>query len=597
MNTCRHCSQPSVDEFCCPACRVVYETICGAGLQAYYRRREVVPSTPSAVATSTAWMNRAEAAEPFLAHLANGDLQATFLIDGLHCAACCWLVEKAVGQMCREARVNYSTSRLTATWSPQQIGMGDIMARVASVGYRATPATEDAAMPADRVWMLRLAVAGFSAGNVMLLAAALYCGAFSGMEAGWVLFFHWVSLVLCLPVVGFAAVPFWQGACAAIRHRVVTMDLPIAVGLATTFSYSVWATLAGQPKVYFDTVAMFVFVLLIGRTLERSSQRRVASTVERLLASGARTARRIDGVEIDVRDLLPGDVVEVRTGDKMPVDGVVLAGRAWVDEAMLTGESTPVEKSADVAVTAATLCVDGTLQVRATRTGSETTLAQMARLVAAAQERRAPIQRVADRAAAVFIGVVLGLSVVTLWLWHAQGWGQAMMVAVSVLIVTCPCALGLATPLAVATASGRAAAAGILLRGGDVLEALQSATCVVLDKTGTVTEGVLEIRRVEAKDRTAALRVAAALERHATHPVARAFLNVDAEVATDVHTLPGLGVEGRVHGRAALLGSPTLLRERGIGVPPAATGETEVWLAVEGQVVAMFALADRVRTE
>ncbi len=617
--TCKHCAQPvprSGDEFCCPACRVVYETICGAGLGVYYERREMAPARPAAgTDRSRDWMNRPEVAEPYLARLPDGKVRATFVLDGLHCSACCWLVEKAVGQLCDDARVNYSTSLLTAVWQPETLGVGDVMARVASVGYRATPRAADGTVsdstPADRTALMRLGVAGFSAGNVMLLAAAMYCGAFSGMEASYLTFFHWISLVLCLPVIAFSAVPFWHGAWAALRHRVVTMDLPIAIGLLTTFLYSVWATLDGKPHVYFDTVAMFVFVLLIGRSLERGSQRRVAGAVERLLALGARTARKQvgdDHVEVDVRSLVPGDVVQVLPGEKVPVDGVVLEGRAWVDEAMLTGEATPVSKAAGATVTGATLCVDGTLHVQATRTGNDTTLSQISHLVEEAQARRAPVQRLADRAAATFILVVLTLSAATYWLWHAHGVEHALMVAVSVLIVTCPCALGLATPLAVAAACGRAAAQGVLFRGGDVLEALHGATRVVLDKTGTVTDGALEVQAVFARDRDAALAVAAALELQATHPLARAIVQACERPAraTDVTTWPGLGVEGLVDGRRARLGSETFLRERGLTLPQGlaqdaaaaeARGQTVVWLALEDEAAAAFALADRVRAD
>lgn len=622
---CLHCGLPvarTEDRFCCSACALVYEAITGAGLGAYYERRDDAPQRPPTApeARGYAYFNE-PAVQQRYAQERDGVLEAACMLDGMHCAACCWLVERAVSDLpgVVEARVNFATSRLRVRWSADRTGMGDVMQRVATFGYRATPydpsAQEATRTRASNAMLLRMAVAGFCAGNIMLIAAALYAGYFSGIEDEFRDFFHYVSLALVLPVVLYAAQPFLRGAWGALRHRSVTMDVPISIGILVSFAYSVWATLARRPDVYFDTVANFTFVLLVGRLLEAAARGRVASTVERLLALGARTALRVaDGVrtEVAVEELVPGDVVEVLPGMKIPVDGQVIEGQAFVDESMLSGESVPVARRVGSAVSGATVSLDGVLRVRAERTGSQTALAQISRLVEDAQSRRAPMQRLADRAASVFVVVTIALACLTAALWWGAGAQRALMVAVSVLIITCPCALGLATPMAVAATAARAASRGILFRGGDVMEALTTVDEVFLDKTGTLTEGRFALRRTLLADglaEEAALRVAAAVERFSSHPLARALVEAGPAgtlPAESVEHAPGRGVAATVAGARVILGTLAFLRERGCEANAAlhdaalhceADGCTLVWMARDGRVVAAFALADRLRAE
>lgn len=606
--------------FCCHACRLVFLAIHDAGLDAYYTRRGLPPLRAADLPEEMAWLNQPEVQASYVtAH--DGVVEGSYVLDGLHCAACSWLIEQSVEGLegvC-EARVNYATSRLRVRWEEGRTGLGNVAHRVAAIGYRATPYhPQQLERPRQRqanTLIMRMAVAGFCAGNVMLAAAALYCGALTGMDASFHRFFNWVGLVLCVPIILYSAVPFYQGAISALRAATMTMDVPICIGLLTTFTYSVWVTLADRGEVYFDTVAMFVFVLLIGRVVENASRGRVSSAVERLLSLGARAARVMRGgmpIEVPVGELVTGDQVEVLQGDRLPVDGAVVDGSAWIDESMLTGESLPRAVEAGADVSAGTVCTDGRLLIEATRTGSATTLAQISRMVEDAQMRRAPVQRIVDGVARWFVLVTIGLAIATGLFWHARGSADALMIAISVLIITCPCALGLATPLAVACACGRSASHGVLFRGGDVLEKLQGVTHVLLDKTGTLTEGrleVVEVLTLDGADAGAALRLAAAVESQSTHPVARALLAAAPSRdlgATSHESAPGLGVSAWVDGREVLVGSADWLDRRGVSRPSrlestaarrAVLGSTIVWLAADGHAQCAFALSDRVRPE
>lgn len=630
---CAHCGLPlprvpilvtepdgQVRRFCCEGCHTVYGAIHDAGLDAWYARRGLLPMRAADLPEEMAWLDQPEVQASYVT-VREGVVEGAYVLDGLHCAACAWLIESAVERLdgvC-EARVNYATSRLRVRWEDGRAGLGQVAHRVASIGYRATPyhpqRLERPRQQQAHAMVMRMSVAGFCAGNIMLTAAALYAGALQGMDLSFRTFFHAVGLVLCIPVLMFSAVPFYQGALSALRARTLTMDVPICIGLLTTYAYSVWAMAHQRADVYFDTVAMFVFVLLIGRVVENASRGRVTSAVERLLSLGARAARVLRGetrVEVPIDEVVTGDLVEVLQGDRLPVDGRVRQGGAWVDASMLTGESRPRSVEVGDTVSAGTICTDGRLVVEATHTGSATALARISRLVEDAQMRRAPVQRVVDRFARVFVALTVGLAIATAAFWTLRGEEDALMVAISVLIITCPCALGLSTPLAVACACGRAASRGVLFRGGDVLEALQGVTHILLDKTGTLTEGRLELTETltcEGADVDACLRVAAAAERFSTHPVARAIRAASPPSEDGPETcesVPGQGVRARVNQRFVLLGSARWLAREGLEAPArlaaaaerrAALGSTVVWMAVDGEVRCAFVLADRLRPE
>ncbi len=436
---------------------------------------------------------------------------------------------------------------------------------------------------------------------------------------------RWIQLLLTTPVVFWAGRPFFTGAWRALRHHAADMNTLVAIGVGSAYVYSTVATLfpgffeaAGRtPDVYFEAAAVIVTLILLGRMLEARARARTSAAIEKLLDLQPPRARverngRLD--EVPVEAVHVGDRVVVRPGEKIPVDGIVEEGTAAVDESMITGESVPVDKKPGDPVIGGTVNQSGALVVRVTRVGHDTVLQQIVRLVEEAQARKAPIQRLADRVAGIFVPVVMLVAIATFVLWFDFGpeprLTHALLTFVSVLIIACPCALGLATPTAILVATGRAAQLGVLIKGGDALEHLQRVDLVVFDKTGTLTEGRPRLVRVvplNGQKPDALLALAAAVEQRSEHPLARAVVEAaEARGLTlppvrDFEVQAGLGVAARVDGRRVQIGRPAFLAEQGIPVPEeqvtalAAEGHTVVAVAVDGQPAGLLALADTIR--
>jgi Cu+-exporting ATPase len=437
-------------------------------------------------------------------------------------------------------------------------------------------------------------------------------------------------------VLFFCGWQFYRGAWKAVRHLTADMNTLIAVGTGAAFAYSVVATLApaavsndphaiaghAPAPVYFETAVVIVVLVLLGKLLEARARGRTSEAIRRLIGLQPRTARIIrDGIELDVptQDVLHGDIVKVRPGERLPVDGEVIDGTSAVDESMLTGESMPVDKAPGSNVYGATMNTTGAFRFRATRVGAETALQQIVRLVREAQSRRAPIARLADAISAWFTPIVIGIAVITFIAWFAFGQGEsrlssAMVSAVAVLIIACPCAMGLATPTAILVGTGKGAEKGILIRGGDVLERAASVTTVVLDKTGTITTGMPEVTEcipAATLDRGALLSLAASAEANSEHPLAHAIVRaakaarVSFEPASRFEAIPGRGVRATVNGRQVVVGSDALMRDAGVDVAElagerariAGLGRTVMFVACDAVVSGIIGLADTPRPE
>jgi len=440
----------------------------------------------------------------------------------------------------------------------------------------------------------------------------------------------WAVAALATPVVTWAAWPFHRAAAVNARHGASTMDTLVSIGVSAAYLFSLTELLLNPAatadpgmdgmgdgvELYFEVAAVVVTFLLLGRWLEAGAKARASSALRALLSLGAREAAVLrDGREVMVpaERLAVGDVFVVRPGEKVATDGIVLEGRSAVDASLLTGESVPVETGPGDTVTGATLNTSGRLIVEATRVGSETTLAQMGRLVSQAQSGKAPIARLADRISAVFVPVVLGIAVATfaLWMLFSGDLQAAFTAAVAVLVIACPCALGLATPVGLLTGTGRGAQLGILIKGPQVLEDTRTVDTIVLDKTGTVTTGRLSLAHVRAfdgrdLDDDVLLRLAAAVEAASEHPIARAIAEAAPQPApvTGFESAPGGGVRGTVEGRAVVVGRTGWLEENGIDLDEAAraallreqeAGNTAVLIAVEGRAAGILSLQDTIK--
>jgi P-type Cu+ transporter len=482
--------------------------------------------------------------------------QVQLALEGMTCAACATRIEKKLNRIEGvDAAVNLATERASVRYDAAQVGVDDLIHAVESAGYGARVGAErDDAEERARGLRARLAVA--AALTAPLAALALPPLQFDGWE--------WLALVLATPVVFWSGFGFHRAALANARHRAATMDTLISIGTLAAWSWSVVALVAlNGGDTYFEVAGVTTTLVLLGRSLEARARRGASAAVRSLLELGAKDARVLrDGREevVPVGALRVGDRFVVRPGERVATDGVVEEGFSAVDQSMLTGEPVPVEVSAGSAVAGATVNASGRLVVRATRVGAETALAQIARLVAEAQTGKAPIQRLVDRVSAVFVPVVIGISLATLagWLAVTGDASEAFTASVAVLIIACPCALGLATPTALMVGTGRGAQLGVLIKGPEILEQTRRITTIVLDKTGTVTEGrmrLVDVVPLDGSTRSDALRLAGAVEDASEHPIGRAVAAAArAEVGVlppvmDFRSLPGEGVVGRVEDR------------------------------------------------
>ncbi|MDQ1491451.1 MAG: copper-transporting P-type ATPase [Actinomycetota bacterium] len=554
-----------------------------------------------------------------------------FTVRGMACGACAARIEKTLraGDGVVAAGVNFATARARVAYDPDRTGAGALCVLLDSLGYEAAvvmhdnPAVADSSHHAQqwRHWLLRAAVA-WPLAVVLLAAPVLRSGRGSGGGA---------ALVVAAVVLFGCGWPFLRGAMTAARHRTATMDTLIATAVLAAYAASVWHFLSGGGAGthhgmahaagghgHLNGVAIVVSTLLVGRGLESAARSRALSAVGRLLALGAREASVVVGdteVQIPAGEVQVADIVRVRPGEKIPVDGVVVAGASAADESMLTGEPLPVEKTAGDTVVGATLNCDGTLDVRATAVGRDTVLAGIVRLVEEAQNNKAPVQRLADRLAGLLVPAVLAAAAATFVAWAIvlNDPGTGLMAAVAVLVVACPCSLGLATPAAVLVGTGRGAGLGVLIKGGEVLEAAHGVDTVVLDKTGTLTEGRLMVVGLATDPLEPAGRILALVagaESGSEHPVARAVVSearrreVDVPAAGGFRAVPGGGVLAEVDGRDVVAGSPRWVAAQGLLLSEALAaavtaaedaGRTVVVAGWDGEVKAAIALADTLR--
>ncbi|MFE9296797.1 heavy metal translocating P-type ATPase [Streptomyces niveus] len=565
-------------------------------------------------------------------------------IGGMTCASCAARIEKKLNRMDGvEATVNYATEKAKVRYRGEAVSVGDLIATVEATGYTAAepppprPAGGEVSSRSaeeeadDELRPLRQRLITAVVLSVPVIAMAM-------IPALQIEYWQWLSLTLAAPVVTYAAWPFHRAAWKNARHGAATMDTLISVGTSAAFLWSLWALFfgtAGTPgmthpfeltiarsdgagNIYLEAAAGVTAFILAGRYFEARSKRKAGAALRALMELGAKEVTVLrDGVEVTVAtgELAVGDRFVVRPGEKIATDGTVTEGTSAVDASMLTGESVPVEVAPGDTVTGATLNAGGRLVVQATRVGSDTQLARMARMVEDAQNGKAAAQRLADRISAVFVPVVIALALGTLgfWLGNGSGLTAAFTAAVAVLIIACPCALGLATPTALMVGTGRGAQLGILIKGPEVLETTRKVDTIVLDKTGTVTTGKMTLLGVHAAPDTTdneLLRLAGALEHASEHPIARAIATGATDrtgtlpTPEDFANIPGLGVQGIVEGHAVLVGRTKLLAEWEIHLPEEletrkqeaeTQGRTVVAVAWDGEARGILEVADAVK--
>jgi len=555
-------------------------------------------------------------------------LMSRLAIGGLHCGACAWLIERAARLVegWHSARVRMHDHTVEIVFDPEQVKLSEIGRVIGSLGYRVSPLIENAAERRGRAesrrQLVQIAIAGFCAANAMWIAIGLYAGTFSGIAAGQAQFLRFFGTALGVAAVVGPGRTFFRGAWASLRTRTPHMDLPVALGLGIGSLACLVGLWRGTEDLYFDSLAVLVFLLLIGRWVQFRQQRRAAEAVGLLMRLAPQQATRLDAAgqpqRVHVEALQRGDRIVVAAGEGLPCDGVIVRGTSLLDRSLMTGESVPVAVAVGDPVEAGSANLQSPLELTVEAVGRDSRIGQLLQLVEDAALEKSPSVQWADRIGGIFVMVVIGLALVTLIGWTPwAGPFVAAQHAVALLIVACPCALALATPLAIAVSLARAARQRLLVRGGDVFERLASRGIIWFDKTGTLTTGRMELLDSESRwsgsplsDR--ALRLAAALEAGSSHPIAQALTaaadrrGLQLPVAEQTAQTGGGGVAGIVAGRAVCLGTLRFLNEQGIAVSGAdeqrlesiaAASATPLAIAVEGAPLELAALGDRPRGE
>jgi P-type Cu2+ transporter len=633
--TCAHCQLPvprgllrpgSTSQFCCSGCETAWSLIHDHHLDNYYSMREAWNSRPTpvtAVADTYEEFDHPVYQQRHVTVLRDDCHEVHWLLDGLHCAACVWLLEQLPSWTSglHEVRVSLWQHTATVRWNPQEQTLSTIARRCATLGYAPRPATQESRREQtrreNRRQLIQLAIAGACAGNVMLLALALYAGQMSGMAAEQLhLLRGFSALVGAVSLLGPGAT-FYRGAMRAIRQRSPHMDIALTLGLVAGGAMGVVNTIRGAGEIYFDSLCMLIFVLLIGRYLQFRQQRSAADRLSVLQSLVPRTASRltaVNTVEVVPSDaLVVGDRVVVAAGGVLPADGIVTEGESLLDQALLTGESAGVPIAVGSSVTGGATNLAAPVTIEVTAVGTESRVGRLAELVESAALRQSPIVELANRVSGVFFAVVLFVAMGTGLFWLSRGWELAVENTIALLIVACPCALGLATPLTIAVALGRAAKQAMLIRGGELFERLCRPGHIWLDKTGTITQGHLSLAGWHG-DRSAQ-PIVRLLEANVIHPVAEALQRslgpspdtappVDANIVVEQHrVLPGLGVTGTVAGQQWVVGSLRCLAEHGVDVSaerqwPAHDGiGVRVYVSRNGQLIAAADLADQIRPD
>ncbi|MEN0021367.1 MAG: heavy metal translocating P-type ATPase [Planctomycetota bacterium] len=623
---CSHCGldvpaglieSDATEQFCCQGCRSVYRIIHGSGLDRYYDMRRSLErkkaraesrETPVSVYEDPAFIAR-------YTETVGGITTATLALEGLHCPACVWLIER-LGRVVPgvlEANVNASRMTVRVRWQAEHCTFADVVRGLHELGYPAAPPRDDAESrrPESRSHLVRIGVAGALAGNVMLVSIALYAGVFEGIEAKYFALFRWVSAVLGLIALAWPGRIFFRGAIAAVRTRTPHLDIPISLALLVGTAWGLSNTIRGTGEIYFDTLTTLIFLLLIGRFIQAQQQRRAADAVDMLLritpgivrlvqADGLTQSRPVEAANVD-------DVAEVHAGETIPIDGCVVEGESDQDEAILTGESVPVPAREGDNVWAGAVNLTSTIRVRVTAVGAATRSARLMQLVSDAAASKSPIVQLADRISGWFVVIATSIAIIIGAAWTIAGSPHAIDHATAMLIVTCPCALGMATPLVLSVGIGRLARAGILVKGGEPIERLSKPGTIFLDKTGTLTTGSMRVVEWYRVDDETACRVRS-LEAKSRHPIARAIAasGSHAAEADGAQHITGAGAIGEVEGKSLVVGTPRLLSDEGIAIDQ----DTEAWaaevgrrglsavlVAEDGRLAGGVAIGDEVRPE
>lgn len=559
--------------------------------------------------------------------------QAEFDVTGMTCSACANRVEKGVSRMpgVSEANVNLALETMSVTYNDKAVQPQDMAEKVKNLGYELIPKQDQQEKVDHREAEIKQQTTKFIFSVILTLpllwTMVAHFNFLSFIYLPEILMNPWVQLILATPVQFIVGAQFYKGAYMSLKNKSANMDVLVALGTSAAYFYSVylaieWQTAGaiGEADLYFEASAMIITLILLGKLFEVRAKGKTSQAIQKLMGLQAKTAlvlRNGQEQEITIEEVIEGDTIIVKPGEKIPVDGEIIEGSSAVDESMLTGESLPIDKTVGDAVIGATINRNGSLQFKATKVGKDTALAQIVKVVEDAQGSKASIQRLADKISGVFVPIVVGVAVVTFAVWYllvTPGDFRASIIpTISILVIACPCALGLATPTSIMAGSGRAAEMGLLFKGGEYLETTQTVDTIVLDKTGTVTKGeptLTDIQVTVGFDEEDVLRFVASAENQSEHPLAQAIVqgakdrSLSIEEAVDFQAVPGYGIQAVIQDKAIYVGTRNLMAQQGLDISTDLEetmealewdGKTAMLIGIDQQVAGVVAVADTVK--
>lgn len=597
-------------EMCCPGCQSVAEMIVQSGLSSYYEHRTEHSVTARQLVPDELLKLEIyddEDIQDEFVYQKDDLKEITLSVEGLTCAACAWLIERSLRKVAgvQFINVNATTNRISIRWVDAQVKLSEILKKISQLGYSASPfqADQHEVMYNKQLksYFKRLGLAGLATMQVMMFAVALYSTWFGEMDPIYQEFFRWVSLVVATPVLLYSAQPFYMNAYRNLRAGALGMDVPVSIALLGAYVASAFATITGTGEVYFESISMFTFLLLLGRYLELRARKKTSELSANMAKLIPNMALRLD--EDDEESLIPtkqlqvGDLVLVKSGEVIPCDGTIIKGETSIDESMLTGEFLPLLKSQSDLVYTGSLNVEQTITVRVDKTHKHNLISEIIRLQNNAQATKPEISILADKISRYFVSALLVVSVFTYVAWYIIEPENAFWVTLSVLVVTCPCALSLATPTALTCATSYLSQRGVLIRKGHVLESLTKINEVTLDKTGTLTKGLFTLTHTEVAEgcqlsESELLAFAAGLEQHSTHPIASSFkLSSAVRKFTNVENHIGLGISGNLDGTIYKIGSAQFTQQDS----EINSDNIIVYLTKDDKNIAFFHIQDEMR--
>ncbi len=564
---------------CCYGCQAVAQSIVNSGMTDFYRYRTDKPSKPEEIVPE--FLSQLQAYDNPLVQKQfineDGDIrEVSLILEGIVCAACVWLNEQTLQALhgVIDININYATHRARIKWNNSELQLSEILEAISRIGYMAHPYDPERHQyiieKERKSHLKRLGISGILGMQIMILAVAMYTGEWWGIDPGFLQMFRWISLALCTPLLFFSSSLFFNNAWRDLKNKQIGMDVPVALGMAIAFSASVYHTIINQGAVYYDSVSMFTFFLLIARYFEMAARKRSAEHTESLLNLTPAVATKIDKNNnhsiVPVAELRVGDNILVKPGENIAADGIVERGTSGVNESLVTGESYPATKSPGDKVIAGSTNTESPLIIEVKQTGDDTVLASIHRLLDETQRNKPPLAKLADRIAARFVLAILVVAGLVAIYWYLNGSTRWLEYTVATLVVTCPCALSLATPTALTAASGQLAKLGLLPVRNHVLETLAKASTFVFDKTGTLTHGRLSLTKTQALSslpEKQCVQIAAAIEAQSEHPVARSLVEyVSANIKGDnsfkplsVTNTPGEGITAKINDELWYIGN------------------------------------------